>query len=418
MGLAEDITERKQAKEALETQARVLEHMAEGVVVTNTQGEIVYSNPAFDQMFGYETGELQGQPSISLNAYPPEENLAIVKEIIGQVKTTGDWHGEFYNRKKDGSPFYTEAHLSLLQINGKTLYISVQEDITQRKRVEEALQASEARYRSLFQNNHAVMLIVDPETGDIVDANPAAGVYYGFSHDDLTAKKTYEINTLTKEQTFAIMAQAKAEERQQFFLQHRLAGGEVRDVEVFSGPIGIGGKKLLYSIVHDITERKRLEVELAMKAQLLDLSSDSIFVVDGEGNFQYANEAAYKTRGYSREELLNTPLADLDTPEQAELIPARFRMIQEKGEASFESAHRRKDGSVMPVEIFVKQIRIDGTGLILSSVRDMTARRASGPGNSTTGLVPGVKPQPGHRSEGRWPDYLCQPGRPESCRTA
>ena len=170
------------------------------------------------------------------------------------------------------------------------------------------------------------------------------------------------------------MRRACSGEQQQFYFQHRLADGEIREVEIFSGPIMVKGKKLLYSIVHDITERRRLEAEVAMKAQLLDLSSDSIFVVDPEGNFQYVNEAAYKTRGYSREELLKINLADLDTPEQAELIPARFQMVQEKGEASFESAHRRKDGSVMPVEVYVKQIRLDGRVVFLSSVRDITAR--------------------------------------------
>ena len=484
VGLAEDISERKQAERALQTQAQVLANMAEGVVVTDGQGNIVYTNPAFDQMFGYEPGELLGQLTNILNAYPPDENLCFIKEIIQQIKTTGVWQGEYHNRKKDGSTFYTAARISALQIDGKKLYISVQDDITSRKiteremarlasfpqlnpnpvleidgsgtvnycnpaglqtlarlgvpdepwrflpsdwkdlrrsfqesgelqfyqevtinggvfaetisyvpepeairiyawnitlrrQAEEALKQSEERYRSLFQNNHAVMLLIDPETGDIVDVNPAASRYYGFSHEDLTAKKIYEINKLTKDQIFAVMAQAKTEEQRQFYFRHCLASGEVRDVEVFSGPVVIGAKKLLYSIVHDITERTRLEAEVAMKAQLLDLSSDSIFVVDSEGNFQYVNESASKTRGYSREELLNTHLADLDTPEQADLIPARTRMIQEKGEASFESAHRRQDGSVMPVEVYVKQIQIDGRVLLLSSVRDITERRQS-----------------------------------------
>ena len=68
------------------------------------------------------------------------------------------------------------------------------------------------------------------------------------------------------------MRQACSGEKQQFFFQHRLADGAIREVEIFTGPIMVKGKKLLYSIVHDITERRRLEAEVAMKAQLLDLS--------------------------------------------------------------------------------------------------------------------------------------------------
>ena len=75
------------------------------------------------------------------------------------MNSTGAWHGEFHNRKKDGADFYTTAHLSTLQINGKKLYISVQEDVTERKQAAEALEESEARYRSLFQNNHAIMTL-------------------------------------------------------------------------------------------------------------------------------------------------------------------------------------------------------------------------------------------------------------------
>ena len=256
-------------------------------------------------------GNFWASTATILNAYPPEENSRVVRDVVRQVKKNGVWHGEFHNKKKDGTSFISSACISTLKINEKHLYISVQEDITSRKiteqemarlasfpelnpnpvleidgsgnvtycnpaglqaleilgvpdepwrflpsdwkdlrqsfhesgevqfyrevvinggvfaetisflpepeairiyawnitlrrQAEEALKQSEERYRSLFQNNHAVMLLIDPETGDIVDANPAACKYYGFSHEDLTAKKIYEFNNLTKDQTFAV----------------------------------------------------------------------------------------------------------------------------------------------------------------------------------------------------------------------
>ena len=249
VGLCEDVSERQRAAGALQTQVRVLASMVEGVLVTDDQGEIIYANAAFDRMFGYEPGELLGRQSTGLNAYPPEENQAIVKKIIGELNSSGSWHGEIHNRKKDGTTFYTAAHLSALQLDGKKLYISVQEDITERMQGAAALVESEERYRSLFQNNHAVMLLIDPENADVVDANPAACAYYGYSLEELQSKKMTEINTLPVEKIRSEMKRACLGEQQQFYFQHCLASGAIREVEVFSGPITGTGQKavVLYS---------------------------------------------------------------------------------------------------------------------------------------------------------------------------
>jgi PAS domain S-box-containing protein len=125
------------------------------------------------------------------------------------------------------------------------------------------LRESEERYRSLFEKNHAVMLLIDPDTAVIVDANSAACAYYGWRREELMNKKIDEINTLTCDQVRVEMVLASDEKRNHFFFQHRLADGTIRDVEVYSGPIQLKGKALLYSIVHDITDRKRAEAEKA-----------------------------------------------------------------------------------------------------------------------------------------------------------
>ncbi|HWQ25427.1 MAG TPA: PAS domain S-box protein [Chlorobaculum sp.] len=124
---------------------------------------------------------------------------------------------------------------------------------------EEALRQSEARYRSLFQNRHTVMLIIDPEDGSIVDANPAAVSFYGWEQDELCTMKISQIN-LPPVEDVAVEMNADHDSRGNTSLyRHRLSDGSVRDVEVFSGPITIQGKSHLYSIVNDITERKEAE---------------------------------------------------------------------------------------------------------------------------------------------------------------
>jgi diguanylate cyclase (GGDEF)-like protein/PAS domain S-box-containing protein len=130
-----------------------------------------------------------------------------------------------------------------------------------------ALRVSEQRYSSLFQHNHAVMLLIAPETGTIVDANPAACAFYGYSLDHLRAMTIAAINTLPRAQAVAHLEQARTGQRQHFSFRHRLASGDIRDVDVYSGPLTIGGQALLYSIVHDVTARVRAEQALRHQAR-------------------------------------------------------------------------------------------------------------------------------------------------------
>jgi len=144
-------------------------------------------------------------------------------------------------------------------------------DITERVLAEHALRHSEARYRNLFLDSSAPMLLIDPATAEVVDVNPAACRYYGYTHTQLKTKKITDINTLTAKQIFEEMKRAKAGEQRNFEFSHRLASGEIHPVEVFSGPIELEGRVLLLSIVHDITERKR--AEMAMNEQTAQLEA-------------------------------------------------------------------------------------------------------------------------------------------------
>lgn len=121
--------------------------------------------------------------------------------------------------------------------------------------------------------------------------------------------------------------------------------------------------------------RRLAEEELALRAALLDTATDSIFVVDVNGDFIYANEASSTTRGYSHEEFMSLNLREITTPEHARLIDERLAGARSKGRNVFESAHVRKDGSVMEVEVHIRSIDTLGHGVFLSVARDITERK-------------------------------------------
>lgn len=131
-------------------------------------------------------------------------------------------------------------------------------------------------------------------------------------------------------------------------------------------------------IVHLEKQLKDKEVQLEdsnLKKQLLEAATDSVFLHDFNGNFIYANEAAYETRGYSYDELMGMNLHDLDVPKYALLFETYNKELIEKGESTFETAHYHKDGSVIPIEIRARIVKSTGEDLILSVARDITLRK-------------------------------------------
>ena len=222
------------------------------------------------------------------------------------------------------------------ETEGKSLCRTTLSDITVRRQAEVDLRESEAHYRSLFQNNHAVMLLIDPATGDIVDANPAASAFYGYTHVELISRKITDFNQLPKDRVYKAMQRAGLGQRRHFFFRHRLAGGEERDVEVFSGPIRVKSHDLLYSIVHDITARKQAEAALQRKQEEIQIIFDSvpamIFYKDKENRFIRTNKALAEATGLPREEMDGKSLFDL-YPSQADAYWKDDQEVMRRGNA-------------------------------------------------------------------------------------
>jgi len=142
VGVAQDITERRRAEEALKLHGTIVDTMSEGVcLVRATDAAIIYANPRFEAMFGYGLGELDGRPVATLNASDEQSAEAVAQEIIRALKTNGVWRGEVRNRKKDGTQFWCQASVSTFQHSQHgDVWVAVDTDITERKHAEQIRQ--------------------------------------------------------------------------------------------------------------------------------------------------------------------------------------------------------------------------------------------------------------------------------------
>jgi PAS domain S-box-containing protein len=151
------------------------------------------------------------------------------------------------------------------------------------------LMESSRQFRSMFNDHSAVMLLTEPASGRILDANTAASHYYGYSDARLKSMFIDQINNMDPIQQSAERARALNKEKNYFHFQHKLASGEIREVESYSTPIDSGGETVLFSILHDVTERKRAETALQQEkesmAKLLSISES--FLENSEMELDY-----------------------------------------------------------------------------------------------------------------------------------
>ena len=224
------------------------------------------------------------------------------EQLVKELERAHERIAELEKRLVSGEDAHTELAM---------LHIKLVKKDHEREEAQRELRESEGRFRALFENQHSVMLLVDPATGRISEANQAAAHYYGYSVETLNSMSIMQINTLTPKQIAAEMDRATTEGRTSFEFKHRLANGEVRDVEVFSGPVWVHGKNLLYSIVHDISARKRVEDTLKIYKRLITSTSDMISLVDRKYSYCMVNDAYLTLFGKPREEIENISIEKL-----------------------------------------------------------------------------------------------------------
>ncbi len=145
-----------------------------------------------------------------------------------------------------------------------------------KKLTQEALRESNERYRRLFENNLAVMLLIEPQTGDILKANRTAQSFYGYQADEMIGMNISVLNMQSINELMNELHSAQSGDRAHFITRHRLSSGEIRDVEVYASTITAGSYTIIHEIIHDITDRKRAEESLQISEEQLRRRNEMI----------------------------------------------------------------------------------------------------------------------------------------------
>ncbi|MGD9975731.1 MAG: PAS domain S-box protein [Desulfatirhabdiaceae bacterium] len=274
-----DITKRKLSDEKLRESEEKFRSLAENssdyIMRYDRECRHLYINSAGLRVAGLEAEDLIGKNHRESGF--PEKLCHLWEERIIQVfKTSEPSKVEFEFTGVDG-PVILEVNLSPeFDAEGNVCSVlGVSHDITERKKIEETLREKEQLYRSMFEQNHAIKLLIDPESGKIIDANSAACKFYRYSHEKITKLYIWDINTLGEAETRKRMIRVMLDNETDFEFMHRLGSGETRCVLVYSSKVKIQGKSILYSVVVDITDRKNAQIKMKQNADNLKIVFDS-----------------------------------------------------------------------------------------------------------------------------------------------
>ena len=292
-----DETERMRAEEQIIKLSQTVEQSPVSVVLTDLKGNIEYVNPKFTELTGYALEEALGQnPRILKSGQTAGEEY---KNLWATITGGGQWRGEFRNKKKNGELFWEKASISPIR-NRKgeiTYYLGVKEDITDKKRIEEALLDREAKYRTLFEYSvDGIFLMTDI----FLDCNEQACRMWACEREDIVGHSPVKFSPefqpdgrRSDESAKDKIDSALSGKPQRFYWKHLRKDGILIDTEVALKAIIVNDRKILQATVRDMTEQKeaeeRLELSHSLLAATLESTADGILVVNTKGEIESFN---------------------------------------------------------------------------------------------------------------------------------
>jgi diguanylate cyclase (GGDEF)-like protein/PAS domain S-box-containing protein len=293
-------------------------------------------------------------------------------------KGTASWNGEIKDKM---------CHMTPVISNGQDFIVVTEQNTEVLKDWMRKNHLSATRFDQMFQTHTATMLLIEPESGLIVDANPAALAFYGYALEELKSMTIEQINTLSRAAVSDLRQQALAGQQPYFLFSHCLKNGEIRMVDVHSSPLEIDGHQYLFSVITDATEREQNAAALYREKELqkttMDAIHDGVITTDAEGNISYLNPAAEQASGWPLDEVQGKPFEAIFTlchEYTREPLTGLLDGVLADGqsrEISEPLLLTKKDGILMPIETSLAPIRVQNgsIGGVVMVFRDITLSR-------------------------------------------
>jgi|GEM_PF-1245954 len=354
-----DITERKAAEQARQQIYAELQRVLTSVSAclwssqVDAQGHIgeVFLSPVVETLTGYPPSFFLGNSARWLDITHPAD--VVQRRLAFDRLITGQSSSEVFDyriRHADGTIRWLCDDILLERSNARHRRLhGVTIDVTTDKQAEVALRQQEALYRAMFETNRAIKLLIDPDIGAIEDANLSASSFYGYSPDELRRMSIYDISLLPPEQVRAEIQNILTNQHISIFSQHRLASGEVRDVEVYSSPVEVQGRMLIFSIIHDITERKQIERALrqseARYRQIVETAEEGIWLIDADNKTSFVNRKFADMVGYTPDMLIGKSVFAFFDREDQVHTAAMLAQLRQGHTEQYEAQLQRQDGA-------------------------------------------------------------------------
>jgi PAS domain S-box-containing protein len=359
---------------------RVLfESVHDGIYRSTSDGRILTANPALVSMLGYDSEEELKKLNIGKDIYADaEERNSFIKEIErnGRLKDT-----ELVLRKKDGSHIIVlENSHAVVGDKGEILfYEGTLTEITERKHAEKALKESENRYHTLLETLQDGISLFD-FTGKLHYFNSRKKSMLGYSDEN----ELFKVNTFdmihpedlkSAQNTFQELSAKGSISNKQFRVVRKDGSWFWADFSATILKDSSGNPAFIMDSMRDITERKQSDEQLMVLKHSIDVHYDGAFWMDSDSRFVYVNDAACRATGYSRKELLGMHASRLNPQSNEEVVKLIWDKLRKDGSFTTESIHRRKNGSVYPVEIVTSYIEFGGKEYACGFARDITDRK-------------------------------------------
>jgi PAS domain S-box-containing protein len=366
-------------KESREKYMAVLESSPNAVVVYDNAGKVLYFNPAFTRIFGWELGELEGRRI----DFVPEDCREETRAAIASAFQDGYFAFETRRRRKDGSVIFVQIHAATYRLGDGTtggMVVNL-EDISDRKKTELRLQESEARFRRLHEASvGAIGIHVD---GRIEDVNQALARLTGYREDELVGMDGLRL--IAPEWRDTVRGHIVAGTETPYEVVGLRKDGSTYPLEIQGKNIPFGGRAARVTEFRDLTERRRSEEELRDSQEMFRAigyaARDAIVMIDNEGKIAYWSSAGEEILGYRQEDVLGRRLHAMLAPERylADFNRA-FQTFQFSGEGgaigrTIELAARHRDGREVPVELSLASVRLKGRWHAVGIMRDISERQ-------------------------------------------